>query len=264
MELFPGQPFLLSLILSFGINLFFFFFAALFKTDKVTDLSYSLSFLIITPILLLSGGMNFSMIQIFTAASIMVWSLRLGIYLFYRILSIGKDDRFDEKRNNFLEFLKFWVLQALVVWVVMLPFSLFLTTRPDFSIFAFTFTGFFIFFSGLIIESISDIQKFIFKKNPENKNLWVNRGLWKYSRHPNYFGEILVWWGLFIIVSPGFHGTDWFTVIGPITITFFLLFVSGIPLLEKSADKKYGKNPDYRNYKSKTSILIPLPRGKKN
>jgi steroid 5-alpha reductase family enzyme len=211
-------------------------------------------------VLVLSAGRPYEPLRILLAAAIMIWAARLGGYLFYRIMKIGKDERFDDKRSSFVEFLKFWVLQALVVWLVMLPSSLFLVRRtPAESGIALPLTGFALFLAGLIIEAVSDVQKFRYKLDPGRRAHWVDVGLWRLSRHPNYFGEILLWWGLFLVVVPSLEWWGWFTVIGPLTITVFLLFVSGIPLLEKSGDKKYGSNPEYLAYKERTSLLIPLP-----
>ncbi|MBF9014332.1 MULTISPECIES: DUF1295 domain-containing protein [unclassified Oceanispirochaeta] len=254
-----SNPVISSLIFSFTINMGFFAFAATLKTDKVTDLSYSLSFFILAPVLLFSAGNSYILEQLFLTISIMIWALRLGAYLLKRIITIGKDDRFDDKRNDFLKFLKFWILQTLVVWVVMLPFSLFLTARPVQTFPGSTITGLSVFLSGLIIESFSDAQKFTYRSKEGNKGHWVDTGLWRYSRHPNYFGEILVWWGLFIVVIPTLSGWGWLTVLGPVTITLFLLKVSGIPLLEIQNEKKYGENPEFASYRKNTSLLIPLP-----
>jgi len=259
MEFVQSQPILFSLIVSFAVNIFFFVFAAAFKTDKVTDISYSLSFFLLTLSLLLTSGAPLSYHKLLVSAAILLWSVRLGSYLLYRIIKIGKDDRFDDKRGNLIEFLKFWVLQATTVWLVMLPFSVYITSQTDEGSLFFTLIGMVLFSLGLLIESISDTQKFRYKSKPENAAHWVDSGLWKYSRHPNYFGEMLLWWGLFIVVIPSLDGFEWLTVIGPLFITLLLLFVSGIPLLEKSADRKYGDNAEYRSYKESTSILFPLP-----
>ena len=106
-----------------------------------------------------------------------------------------------------------------------------------------------------MIETIADHQKFVFKnKNPKK---FIKSGLWKYSRYPNYFGEMLLWWGLFIMITPYLGGISLLTIIGPIFITFILLFVSGIPMLEKSYNQKYGKDKEYQEYKRSTSKLIP-------
>lgn len=257
-----SNPVISSLIFSFTINMVFFAFAAAFKTDKVTDLSYSLSFFILAPVLLFSAGNSYLFEQLLLTISIMIWAFRLGAYLLKRIITIGKDDRFDDKRNDFLKFLNFWILQTLVVWIVMLPFSLFLTARPVQTSPGSTIIGITIFLMGIIIESFSDAQKFAYRSKEENKGHWVDTGFWKYSRHPNYFGEILVWWGLFIVTIPMLSGWGWITIIGPMTITLFLFKVSGIPLLEKQNDIKYGDNPEFASYRENTSLLIPLPPGR--
>ena len=106
---------------------------------------------------------------------------------------------------------------------------------------------------------MADAQKSAFKEKEENSGRFIASGLWRYSRHPNYFGEMLVWWGLFLYAVPVLHGAAFAVVIGPVFITLLLLFVSGVPPLERSADEKYGDDPAYREYKRRTSILVPLP-----
>lgn len=258
---FDSYNILSALILSFGIQALFFLFAAGFKTDKVTDFSYSLSFIILVMVLLLQGR-AFEPVQIGFALCVVAWALRLGAYLFTRILKIGKDDRFDDKRGDVVKFLAFWVLQALTVWLVMLPAAVFLGTESIPSAPLLTGAGFLLWLAGFVIEAVSDAQKFRFKSNPENRGKWIDSGLWRYSRHPNYFGETLLWWGLFLVVLPVLEGMLYLTVLGPVSITLLLLFVSGIPLLEQSADKRYGDNASYLDYKRRTSIFIPLPPGK--
>lgn len=250
------HPIITSLIFSIAVNLFFFLIAFSFKTDKVTDLSYSLSFVLLAPLLLFSKGVNFSSVQLIITISIMLWGVRLGFYLLKRILQTKTDDRFDDKRNNPSNLIKFWILQTVAVWLIMLPYSSFLTKRSQIDFSIISIIGLVIFLIGFVIEIISDSQKFIFKSKPENKHKWMSSGLWKYSRHPNYFGEILLWWGLFIVTLPTITGLNILTILSPITITLLLLFVSGIPLLEKSADKKYGDDKEYVKYKESTSILI--------
>jgi len=113
--------------------------------------------------------------------------------------------------------------------------------------------------AGLLIEAAADAQKSAFRAKQENRGRFVASGLWRYSRHPNYFGEILVWWGLFVYAVPVLHIAGLAVVAGPLFITLRLLFVSGIPLLERSADEKYRSDPAYGDYKRRTSILVPLP-----
>ena len=157
------------------------------------------------------------------------------------------------------EFLKFWLFQGLAVWVIMLPSSFLLTTSQDKPINLIMLLGMVIWIVGLTIETIADWQKFSFKNLPKNKDLWIQSGIWKYSRHPNYFGEMLSWWGIFVFALPFIQGLNYFIIAGPLFITFILMFVSGIPLLEKKYDAKYANNQKYQKYKSQTSLLIPLP-----
>jgi len=264
-ETLANQPLMASLIFSFSINFIFFLVALLFRTDKVTDLSYSLSFALLAPLLLIASGPGFSTVQFLVSAAIVIWALRLGIYLFWRILVTKTDERFDDKRNRPMNLVKFWILQIMAVWIIMLPFSYSLTSRGGVVSIQFSLIGFTLFSIGFVVEAVSDFQKFVFKRKGENRNKWMNRGFWKYSRHPNYFGEIVVWWGLFVVVVPLLGSKAFFAVLGPLFITILLLFVSGIPLLEKSAEKKYGNNPQYVQYRDQTSLLIPWPprRGKK-
>ncbi|HUW68593.1 MAG TPA: DUF1295 domain-containing protein [bacterium] len=247
------------LLLSLVINAIFFVVAALLHTDVFTDITYSLSFVVLTIGLLITSP-GLSLVQVATGAAVLLWGVRLGAYLFNRILHIKVDHRFDDKRDNFIRFGSFWLLQAITVWVVMLPVYGMISKQPAPVVPAlFIAVGLAVFLTGLIIESVADVQKYRFKLSPEGASTFMAHGIWKYSRHPNYFGEILVWWG---IALPGilvFEGAAWLYMLGPVFITCLLLFVSGIPLLEKSADKKWGADPAYTAYKRRTSILVPLP-----
>jgi len=251
---------LASLIISVLIQAVFFTFAYINTTDKVTDFSYSLSFVILALVFTLAGR-AFQPLQLIVAALVVIWGIRLGSYLFIRILRIGKDDRFDDKRGNFKRFLGFWILQALTVWLVMMPAVAALSLPGGLSFSPLTTLGLILWIIGFFMETVSDHQKFVFKSDKANRNRWIETGLWKISRHPNYFGESLLWWSLFLIVLPSFRGALYLTVIGPVFLTLLLLFVSGIPLLEKSADRKYGDDPAYRSYKKRTNIFVPwIPR----
>jgi steroid 5-alpha reductase family enzyme len=248
---------LLSFLISLVVNAAFFAFAATHKTDVVTDLSYSLSFAVLAIALLFLGAREPA--QLLASLLVLVWAVRLGGYLFRRILRIKVDHRFDEMRDRPLRFARFWILQAIAVPVVMLPVSYLLgqDDAPGFG--PWLIAGAAIWLIGLLIEAVSDAQKSAFKATQENRERFITSGLWRYSRHPNYFGEMLVWWGLFIFSVPFLSGAAFAVVIGPVFITLLLLFVSGIPLLERSADAKYGDDPAYREYKRRTSILVPFP-----
>jgi steroid 5-alpha reductase family enzyme len=247
-----------TLVASFVIQGLFFAFASTFMTDKLTDISYSLGFIFLTGFLMIANG-AYSYGQIAAASFVILWAARLGAYLLTRILKIGKDARFDDKRENFVRFLSFWTLQAFAVWVIMLPITVILGLPSVADPTGLSLIGALIWALGFAVEIISDAQKFAFRNKPANHDRWIQAGLWRYSRHPNYFGETLVWWGIFLYALPYLKGLLLLTIVGPISITLLLLFVSGIPLLEKSAESKYGTNPEYKDYKRRTSLFFILP-----
>ena len=247
----------LSFVIALALNGVFFAVAAARRTDVVTDLSYSLTFALLAIVLPFTGARE--PVQLVASLLVLVWAVRLGTYLFRRILRMKVDHRFDEMRDKPLRFARFWLLQAVAVAVIMLPVSYLLDRDDAPGVGAWAIAGTVLWLAGLLIEAAADAQKSAFRARDENRGRFIANGLWRYSRHPNYFGEILVWWGLFLYAVPFLHGAAFAVVIGPIFITVLLLFVSGIPLLERSADRKYGDDPAYRDYKRRTSILVPLP-----
>jgi len=247
-------------VLGFSVvfNMVMFLIAFRNKTDKLTDISYAVTFagLVIYNMFVASELTTYKWILAFM---IMLWSVRIGMYLFIRINKTGKDRRFDGMRENFWRFSGFWLIQGITVWAVLISSSLYFNsgTKP---ITAFMIVGVVLWLIGLVVEAVADWQKFQFIQNKKNKDKWIQSGIWKYSRHPNYFGEIMVWFGVYVFVVSGLTGSEQlFAMASPLFITFLLLFVSGVPLLEKSADAKWGKEPAYKKYKKSTSILLPLP-----
>jgi steroid 5-alpha reductase family enzyme len=247
----------LSFVIALAVNGGFFAVAAARRTDVVTDLSYSLTFALLALVLPFTGARD--AVQLVASLLVLVWAVRLGAFLFRRILRMKVDHRFDEVRDKPLRFARFWLLQALAVAVIMLPVSYVLdrSEAPGFG--GWAVGGIAVWLAGLLIEAIADAQKSAFKTNEVNRGRFIRTGLWRYSRHPNYFGEILVWWGLFLYAVPFLHGAALAVVVGPLFITLLLLFGTGIPPLERSAAAKHGDDPDYRDYRRRTSILVPLP-----
>ncbi len=248
---------LVSFAVALAVNGAFFAVAAARRTDTVTDLSYSLTFALLAVVLPLTGAGK--PVQLVASLLVVVWAVRLGAYLFRRILRMKVDHRFDGIREHPLRFARFWLLQAITVAVVLLPVSYFLDRDRPAGFGAWSAAGSALWLAGLIVEAVADAQKSAFKAREENRGRFIATGVWRWSRHPNYFGEMLVWWGLFAYVVPVLHGAAFAVVLGPVSISLLLLFVTGIPPLERSADEKHGDDPAYREYKRRTSILVPLP-----
>ncbi len=173
-----------NILLSIGIilliQILFFIFAAVFKTDKVTDLAYGLTFVILAWILVLKTGTMYPT-QIILAIMISLWGIRLAGYLFYRIMKIKKDERFNGIREDFKKFATFWTFQTLIIFIIMLPTILFLSSKEYIGFSATVTIGLFIWICGFVIETVADQQKFHFKSQKELKNKWIDVGLWKYS-----------------------------------------------------------------------------------
>lgn len=247
-----------ALIISLAIQVVLFIPAFIFKTDKLTDFSYSLTFIILTLFLFLTN--NISTSKIILVSMVLIWAFRLGIFLFIRITKIRRDKRFDGVRESFTKFAQFWILQGIAVWVILIPSIFFLTQETILT--KLSYFGILIWVTGFLIETISDAQKFSFMQgNGKNKSKWISTGLWKYSRHPNYFGEMLCWIGVYLFVVSGLTISQaLISIIGPLFIIFILLFGTGVPKLEESADKKFGKIKEYQEYKRRTSLVILWPR----
>ena len=247
----------LAFAIAVGINVALFVPAYAMKTDKLTDFSYGLSFAVvaITWFVLHPGGLRDTLFVLI----VVIWAARLGGYLVIRIRRMKRDKRFDGIRENFFRFGAFWLGQGLTVFVVLLP-TLLVLPKPDSVIPLQTWIGFVIAVAAIAFEGIADWQKYTFINSPENKGKWIASGLWAWSRHPNYFGEIMVWTGLYIAALPYLSsGERLLGLASPWLITATLLFVTGIPKLEAGADKRWGGDAAYQAYKQGTSVLIPLP-----
>lgn len=246
-----------SLSLSIFINLLMFLPAFIFQTDKLTDISYSLSFVIVAGYLFLERLISWP--KIIVLFLVFAWAFRLGAYLFIRINQLFKrDKRFDPFRKNFFRFLVFWLIQGISVWLVLTP-TIFLLRQSEIMTFdIFSLTGVFIALSGLLLESIADQQKFVFLSDPRKKGQWLDEGLWRYTRHPNYLGEIMFWTGVYVFTLFYLPWTQAIIgVLSPFFITCLLMFATGVPKLEASAEAKWGQNPEYQAYKKRTGVLLP-------
>ena len=246
-----------GLLLSLAINIAMFLVAYRLKSDKLTDISYAVSFAVLALVAFFQG--DASPYHAVLLAIILVWAVRIGGFLLYRVMKTGKDRRFDGVREDFKKFGTFWIGQAITVWALLIPSLMAFRASADISQLA--IVGCIVWLAGFVIESTADFQKYAFSQNPANKDRWIESGIWRYSRHPNYFGEILVWVGVYIVTLAALDvPQSLIGLVSPLTIVGLLLFVSGIPPLEKAADKRWGKLPAYKAYKRRTSILVPLPK----
>lgn len=242
-----------SFLISTVTQILFFVFAYVNKTDKLTDLAYGLTFVILVLVLSYISN-NYSVISVVLALLVIIWGLRLAAYLFIRIMKIKKDKRFDGIRENLVKFGTFWFFQGITIPIILVPTTIILAKENNFIYVS--LIGVFISLFGIIFESVADYQKFVFKNNHKNK--WTNVGLWKHSRHPNYFGEMLMWLGIYLAALPYLEGFEYASVVSPLYIIFLLLFVTGVPTLEKRYDKKFKDNQEYEEYKKKTNLLVPF------
>jgi len=245
-----------ELLLSvFGIavilNLLFFIIAYFLQTDKLTDMTYSLTFIAIAVAGYFSSEKN--LVHLIVLTLILLWAIRLGSFLMSRVHRLGREDRFDNIRPYPIKFLGFWTVQAVTCFIVSLA-ALFIFSDGNRPLDFWFYIGSILSAIGLLIESVADMQKYRYKNlHPEK---FMNKGLWKSIRHPNYSGEILFWLGLSIcaIGSPlGFLG-----IISPIWISFILIRFSGIPILKKKWALNYGDQKAYQEYLEKSYNLIPF------
>jgi steroid 5-alpha reductase family enzyme len=193
-----------------------------------------------------------------------VWCARLGLFLYWRILSRGEDTRFAEIRTDKLRFLSVWTIQGLWVFLTDLPVLLSVVHgQHSAEIHPLDVAGAALWAVGFALEALADWQKTQFRQDPKNKGKFICSGLWAYSRHPNYLGEILLWIGVFLVSVHTLQGQQTYQLlaaISPVFVALLLLFVSGIPLLEKQGDERWGKDEAYQQYKRQTSVLLLLPK----
>jgi len=188
---------------------------------------------------------------------ICIWAIRLSLFLFYRIKRSGRDSRFDKIKNSFPRFFFAWSTQALWISFTLAPTLAVILSEQAIGVDSYLIIGALIWIIGMTIEITADLQKLSFKSKKENQDKYIETGLWSISRHPNYFGEIFIWIGIAVIAFPVLSGWQYLTLTSPLLIYSLLRYISGVPLLEKYADNKWGHLDSYNKYKKQVPILFP-------
>ena len=251
--------FLKVIALIFGLQLTGFIPSFYLKSEKYYDLFGGLTFL--SSIFLISfirfEKTNYlSVREIILAISVLLWTIRLSFFLFQRVKRVGKDERFDSYKFSFSKFLLAWMTQGLWVFMCLLPILTVFSSPTNYENLFLTFGGL-IYLVGLMIEIIADYQKSIHNKINKKKRKFITSGLWSRSRHPNYFGEFLIWTGITIICFPLFSGLKYLALVTPIFMYFLLNYISGINLLEERGKGKWANNPEYVKYLKTTPKFFP-------
>jgi steroid 5-alpha reductase family enzyme len=251
--------FALCVALAFAINWLVWIPASLWRTERFYDLTGSVTFVAVTSLALVAApgpDGEASVWRVMLAAMVVVWAVRLGSFLFVRVRRDGSDGRFDKIKVHPLAFLATWTLQAL--WVSMTAAAaLAAITVADGLGGVWAMLGVIVWLIGFAIEVVADTQKRWFRADPANAGRFISTGLWSRSRHPNYFGEILLWSGVALMAVPTLSGWRWVVLISPVFVWLLLTRVSGVPLLEARAAARFGDDPAYGAYVKHTPVLVP-------
>ncbi len=250
-------------LIAFGVNWLAYIPAALFQSDRFYDTTGALTYLSVigaacTAAYGARGGLELQTLAV--AVMVMVWAVRLGSFLSTRIHAAGGTDvRFAKIKVNPPRFLVAWTLQA--CWVIFTASAaLVIITNPaPAPIGPFFWAGAALWVIGFAFEVIADDQKRRFRADPANHGKFITTGLWAWSQHPNYFGEIALWTGILVIAIPQLSGIEWLVVFSPVFVTLLLTKVSGINLLDAIARKRWGDDPAYQAYRARTPVLFPRP-----
>jgi len=250
--------FALCAMLSFGLNWLVFVHAYLAQTERFFDLTGSITYVsVIAVSLALTAELDSR--SLLLGAMVLVWAVRLGSFLFARIRRDGSDGRFDALKPSLPRFLMTWTLQGLWVLLTVACALAAITTARPVPLGGFAALGTLIWIFGFAVEVIADREKSRFRGDPNNRGRFIQNGIWAWSRHPNYFGEITLWLGVAVVAFPVLSGWQYATLISPVFVYLLLTRISGIPLLESRGKKKWGHEPEYQAYRARTPVLFPRP-----
>lgn len=256
-----NNVYLISALYIFIFMNFMYLLALRLKDNSIVDIGWGIGFIIVSLAMLFDRG-TFYPRQLLITALVILWGLRLALYIFMRNKGKGEDFRYKQWRNEWgktiywRSYLQVFMLQGAIMFVIALPLMQVNASNSS-ELLPADFIGAAVWLIGFLFEAVGDGQMMRFKNNPANKGKIMRYGLWKYTRHPNYFGEALLWWGIFIIAAGA--GNIFISVISPVALTYLLLRVSGVAMLEK----KYTGNPEYDEYIRTTSSFVPMLKDSK-
>lgn len=248
--------FALCAISAFAIQWLAFIPACLLRTEKFFDLTGSLTYVTLVLLAVVAAG-NWEPRSLVLAALVLAWAVRLGSFLFARVLQAGGDARFDAMKRHLPSFLLTWTLQGLWAFLTASAALAAITSNEPAAMDWTVLAGIALWVAGFSIEVVADAQKQRFRSDPANRGRFIRSGLWAWSRHPNYFGEIVLWVGIAVVAAPSLSGWQWLTMISPVFVAILLTRISGIPLLERRGKQRWGNDPGYREYLATTPVLIP-------
>jgi len=255
-----------AVLIAFLIQWILFIPAFYFQTEKFYDLTGSITYIFIVSYISIQSNFakNVNLGNILLASFIILWAIRLGSFLFTRIHKSGEDKRFKFIKPSPSRFFMTWTLQGMWVSICSMCALTAMASKNGVIQNGFFYIGMLVFIAGFVIEIIADWQKSIFRKNPANKDQFISNGLWYYSRHPNYFGEITLWLGISIMSFSSLSSWQYITLISPLFTYMLLVYVSGVRILEISGLEKWGHLQNYQEYIRTTSSLFPYAKLFKN
>ena len=247
------------LLIAFTIQWVAFIPAFIFQTEKFYDLIGSVTYLSVCvySLFVTQSIQNALYGNLLLAGAIIVWAIRLGSFLFARVHKTGKDGRFDSIKTSYSQFLMTWTLQGMWVFICSSAALVAISSPSGVVVNNVFIVGLAVFIIGFAIEVIADNQKSKFRLDEKNRDMFINEGLWSRSRHPNYFGEIMLWTGITIMSIPSFSGLNFLALFSPVFTYLLLNHISGVRILEARGNEKWGNLNEYQEYKKQTPKLIP-------
>jgi len=248
-----------AVLLAYVIHWIAYIPAYVFQTEKFYDLTGSVTYLSVVWFVFLSTyqsiSLNFG--NLILVLLISIWTIRLGLFLFIRIHKAGEDKRFRTIKTSASQFFMTFTISGLWVTLCSMCALVAISSPEGLVMNALTYVGIILFIIGFGIEIVADNQKTAFRSIEANKDSFITSGLWSKSRHPNYFGEVLLWFAIAVISFSSLEGLQLVTLISPVFTYILLVYVSGVRMLEDMNDKKWADNEQYKSYKKNTPMLFP-------